>query len=162
MKLIKEKFKKKNVCISKKKKNKLPEDCLQCINLYEEDFSNVTYYFCSKVNNYENIKQYLAKQHKEYIRNNTKQYKRKEIIEAIQYQKGKGLEDRFIMTCDRLKIDLTGEGNHEIHNLGWKPVVDSYKHGQIRVHPGDYLINDIDGCKKVMKKEEFEMLYEQI
>ena len=58
MKLTINKFKKKNVCLNKRKRDKAPDDCLKCH--YFRDFRG--YVYCAIKNTQEDIFIYLLKQ----------------------------------------------------------------------------------------------------
>ena len=83
-------------------------------------------------------------------------FRKRLIVEAVQFQAGKTLDSKFIGTGDR--VIYTEEGNVIIETLAGA----QRGHRPMLARPGDWIIRDVRGGLYSMKSEIFEASYEAV
>jgi hypothetical protein len=89
-------------------------------------------------------------------------YRRKEIVDAIQFnEENPQVEVKQMLYFSEIIVDLTGNGKHssKVENGSY---VDTYENGWSRINNGDYVVTDIEGHVSIIDKKLFESLYEPL
>ncbi len=90
-------------------------------------------------------------------------YRRKEIVDAIQFdEENSQVEVKYLLCCDSITVDLTGERKHSHGEIRYVPYVETYENGWSRIANDDYIVTDIEGHTSIIDRKLFESLYEPL